>query len=211
MVLVVAKKSRTFSSLPCSANERVCRNGGSTARQPAQAGRWTYSIPQTSCSAYERGLARGRNTFFLNSFFHECKSSLVQEFELFQEFGLFLSVSWVMWNLWVWQNRWAPGNRDRCPGTGSKSVVRRCENYVVYSLFCTFIIIIIISSSSISFVVLLGCLCLNPEVSPFIHFFSPSLCGEKGGVSERLSSAWLPAAELNHDSHEISIISERFM
>jgi len=42
-VLVVAKKSRTFSSLPCSAG--VQELGGSTTRQLAQAGQWKCSIP----------------------------------------------------------------------------------------------------------------------------------------------------------------------
>jgi len=50
---------------------------------------------------------------------------------------------------------------------------------VVYSLFCVFIIIDNIHSSiSISFVVLLNCLHLNPRVSPFVYFSSPSCWGE---------------------------------
>jgi len=34
--------------------------GGSTARQPAQAGQWQYSILQASCSVYKWGLAGGQ-------------------------------------------------------------------------------------------------------------------------------------------------------
>ena len=70
------------------------------------------------------------------------------------------------------------------------------------------IIVIIItissSSSSISFVVLLNCLYLNPRVSFFGHFFSPSCWGGRRGVSERLSSAELPAAWLNRDTEASS-------
>ena len=56
----------------------------------------------------------------------------------------------------------------------------------VYSLFCVFIIIIF-SSGSISFVALLNCLYLNPQVSPFVHFSSPSCWRGRRRVSERLS------------------------
>jgi len=58
--------------------------GGSTARQPAQAGQWKYSMPWMLCSVYEWGLVG----IFL-SLFYGFKSSLVQVFELLQEFGLF--------------------------------------------------------------------------------------------------------------------------
>jgi len=71
------------------------------------------------------------------------------------------------------------------------------KNCVVYTLFCIFIIVIviiitiinIIISSSISFVVLLNCLYLNPKVFPFVHFSSPSCCEGGEGMSERQSSA----------------------
>jgi len=55
------------------------------------------------------------------------------------------------------------------------------KNCIVYSLFCIVVIIIVIiitiSSiiSTISFVALLNCLYLNPRVSPFVCFSSPSL------------------------------------
>jgi len=62
--------------------------GGSTARQPAQAGQWKYSIPQTACSVYEQGLAVGQEAIG-SSRFSGFQSSLVWEFELFREFGLF--------------------------------------------------------------------------------------------------------------------------
>jgi len=71
------------------------------------------------------------------------------------------------------------------------------------------IIIIIISSvisSNISFVVLLNCLYLNPQVSPFVHFSSPSHWGGRRGVNERLSSAQLPAAGLNYDSPFLTLV-----
>jgi len=61
-----------------------------------------------------------------------------------------------------------------------------------------FIIIVVVVF--ISFIVLLNCLYLKPQVLPFVHFSSPSHWGGRGGVSEQLSSAWLPAAGLNHDT-----------
>ena len=67
------------------------------------------------------------------------------------------------------------------------------KNCVLHSLFCIFIIIIIISSSgisiNISFVALLNCLYLNPWVLPFVHFSSSSHWGGKPGVSEWWSGA----------------------
>jgi len=67
------------------------------------------------------------------------------------------------------------------------------KNCIVYSLFYIFIIVIISSNSSssisISFFVLLNCLYLNPQVLPLAHFSSLSHWGERGGVSEWLSSA----------------------
>ena len=65
------------------------------------------------------------------------------------------------------------------------------ENMLLYIVcFAYFIIIINISVISISFVALSSCLYLNPRVSPFVHFSSPSRCGgEGGGMSEWLSSA----------------------
>jgi len=64
-----------------------------------------------------------------------------------------------------------------------------------YSLFCIFIVSIIIviirlvnvsSSISISFVAIINCLYLNPGVSSFVHFSSSSYRGGRGGVR-----AWL--------------------
>jgi len=64
----------------------VQKMGGSIARQLAQAVQWKYSIPCTSCSVYEWGLARVRVMAICSSHFHEFKSSLVREFKLFWEF-----------------------------------------------------------------------------------------------------------------------------
>jgi len=81
----------------------------------------------------------------------------------------------------------------------------------VYIVFCILIIIIIVVvvvvvvvtvSISVFFVVLLHCLYLNPQVSPFVHFSSPSCCGGKRGVSERLFSVWLLATGLNHNTQD---------
>jgi len=90
MVLVVGKKSRTFSSLPCSAHEQL---GRSWAR--AQPGSKTQlasgNIPYHGRHAQfmSGGWLGGRNSLlilFFESLVWEFKSSLVQEFGLFQEF-----------------------------------------------------------------------------------------------------------------------------
>jgi len=71
------------------------------------------------------------------------------------------------------------------------------KNCVVYSLFCMFIFVIIIIiiviigfavNVGISFVALLNCLCLNPQISPFVHFSSLSCCG--GELKSRRVAVW---------------------
>ena len=74
--------------------------------------------------------------------------------------------------------------------------------------------IIITINISISFIVLLNCLYVNPRLSTFVHFSPPSLWGGKGGVSEWLSVAELPAPGLNYDSdkcHNRSCPSEPYI
>ena len=81
----------------------------------------------------------------------------------------------------------------------------RVVSKILCSLVCTFIIIvaiIIITSISISFVVLINCLYLSQRVSPSVCFSFPSHWGGRRGMGERLSGAWLPAAGLNHHSHQ---------
>jgi len=74
MVLVVSKKSRTFSSLPCSANEQVCRSweGAQPGSQPKLA---SGKIPYHGHHAQvvNGGWLGDRNPPFLGvrSFFHE--------------------------------------------------------------------------------------------------------------------------------------------
>ena len=69
---------------------------------------------------------------------------------------------------------------DCCSGSDCESVIGWWENCVLYSLFCIFIIISSSSSSnsSVSFVVLLNCLYLNPWILLFVDFSSPSCWGE---------------------------------
>jgi len=113
--------------------------GGSIGRQPAQAGRWKYSVTWASCSVSEWAWL-GRESYQV---FHEFESSLVWEFELLQQFGLF------------WRNREICKNPE-CPSSllGDWLWI---GHWVVRSLFCIFIIIIviIITIISISFVALL--------------------------------------------------------
>jgi len=98
MVLVVAKKWRTCSSLPRSANEQACGSweGAQTDRQTAElaSGNIPSHGPRAACEggvalslfpAFKSSLAWE----FKSSLAWEFKSSLVREFELYREFGLF--------------------------------------------------------------------------------------------------------------------------
>jgi len=95
--------------------------------------------------------------------FREFRSSLVHEFELLWEVR-------EIHSFWVSTIAAQELAVNQLSGGG--------KNYIVYSLLAIFI-----NSSSISiyFVVLLNCLYLNPEVSPFVHFSSPSHCGGRRG------------------------------
>jgi len=121
MFSVVAKKSRTFPSLPCSLMSRVQELGGSTARQPAQAGQRTYSAPWTACSAYEWGLSGGQGA---PSLCHAFESGLSWKFEFFWQFSLFGSFV-------IFAKFTSSRFRDRCSRTGCESV-----NQVVRKLYC---------------------------------------------------------------------------
>ena len=153
LVLVVAKKSRTFFSFPCLANEQGCRSWeGAQPDTESQAGRWKYPILWTSCSVYKWGLAGEGG----------------QESSLFPWVQSLSRVWQVLHNLWVWRNLWAPGN-PQIPQSLlrhwlriSRWAVRKKEIALCVGLFC------ILISSSISFVVLLNCLYLNPRVLLFV-------------------------------------------
>jgi len=72
MVLVVARKSRTFFSFPCSADELVCRDweGAKPGSQPKIADIIFHTID--ACSVYKWGWPGGRNSLFILSLnFHE--------------------------------------------------------------------------------------------------------------------------------------------
>ena len=120
--------------------------GGSTARQIAQAGQWKYSIPWMSRSVYKLGLAGVRNLLFSMSLklLLPGSSNFPRNSVFFRSFTKFMS----------------SGFHDHCLRTGCKLVTGWQENCVVCGLFCMFIIMIV--SISISFVVLLNCLYLNP-------------------------------------------------
>jgi len=112
-------------------------------------------------------MGTGQGAGIGSSHFHELESSLGREVKLFCEFSKIHNFrvpgsAIAAWVLAV--------NRS----SGGK------KNLIVYSLVCIFIIIIIAISSrsiniisSISFVVLLNCLYLNPHALSFIHFSSP--------------------------------------
>jgi len=115
-------------------------------------------------------MGTGRGAGIGSSHFHEPESSLGREVKLFCEFSKIQDFrvpgsAIAAWELAV---NWSSGGKKNC---------------IVYSLVCIFIIIIIIIAissrsisiiSSISFVVLLNCLYLNPHALPFVHFSSPS-------------------------------------
>ena len=98
---------------------------------------------------------------------------------------------WIPSCLWVWilpgvqsflgilQNMQLLGFAIAARRLAEQSVIRWWENCIVYSLFCILLLIIIISSSiSLSFTVLLNCLYLNP----FCPFLLPiSLGGKERG------------------------------
>jgi len=103
-----------------------------------------------------------------------------------QEVWTFLGVQFfgesceTLKNSWVWHSMitaWGPAADWSLGGE---------NNCLAYTLFCTFIIFGIISSSSISFV---ACIRLNPQVSSFVHSSSPSPWGGRGNVSKQLSNA----------------------
>jgi len=148
--LVVAMKSRTFSSFSCSANEQVCWSWGERSQTGSQAGQWKYSIPQASRSAYEWGLAVGQKSFFLASV--GSNPLLFGSSNFSRSLVCFTSLA-------KFTKSMGSGFCNRCSGTDWR------EDCVVYSLFCIFVIVIITiitSSCSIFFVVLLNCLYLNP-------------------------------------------------
>ena len=72
---------------------------------------------------------------------------------------------------------------NRCSGPNCHHAVRK--NCIVCNLFCMFVITIFII---ISFVVLLNCLYLNPWVLPFVHS-PPHPTGGKGRVCKWMSGA----------------------
>ena len=101
MVLVVAKKSRTFSSLPCSADEQVCRSWeGAEADSEAKLANGKILYHRCHAQVVKAGFAGGRNP----SFIPNSLVSLLWVFELFREVGLFPRVWQATWILSVWRN-----------------------------------------------------------------------------------------------------------
>ena len=83
--------------------------------------------------------------------------------------------------------------RDRCPGTGyatgRRAVRKKIVLYIIWVAYSLLLLLVIVV---FSFVVLLNCLYLSPQVLLFVHSPPHPAVGE--GVSERLSgpSCWLP-------------------
>jgi len=134
-------------------------------------------------------MGTGQGAGIGSSRFHELESSLGQEVKLFGELSKIHDFQ-------------VPGSVIAAWGLAVNQSSGGKKNCIVYRLVCIFIIIIIIIAissrsisivSSISFVILLNCLYLNPQALPFVHFSSPSHWGVNGAgvgaVSEQLSSA----------------------
>jgi len=78
-----------------------------------------------------------------------------------------------------WGSTWAAHRLAVHQSSGGE---KNCTGYTLFCIFIITIVIIItsistISSINISFVALLNCLCLNPQVFPCVHFSSPSHWG----------------------------------
>jgi len=128
MFSVVAKKSRTLSSLPCSANEQVCRRceGERPGSQPKLA---SGNIPhhRRCAQCMNGGWPRSRDL----PLFHEFKSSLVEKFELLQEFSLSrafheireFQIPRLLLRDWVRTGHWAVSRTALCAACFAYSVV----------------------------------------------------------------------------------------
>ena len=147
--------------------------GGSTARQIAKMASGNIPYHGHHAQFRNRGWPGGRKLWALL---------------VFQEFRGFFCITFVKFS----NSHLA--SYDCCSGTDCRSVIWHWENWVIYSLFCVFIAISIISSTS--FVALLNCLYLNTWVSPFVLFFSPTCWGEGEGWA---NSCGVLAARTNHD------------
>ena len=184
MFLVVAKKSRTSSSLPCSVNEQGCRSW-EWARPDSWPKLAHGNIPQhrRHAQVMNRGWLEGRNLFFSFSFPVSMNPLLSSSLTFSESSVFFKSFAKFM--------KSASSRFYSCcsSGTGCESVIGWWEDCIVYSLFCIFIVI----SSRISFVALLNCLYLNPWVFPFVHFSCPSHWGEGEGWASGclVLSCWL--------------------
>ena len=174
MFLVVAKKSRTFYSLPYSSKEQVCRSWkvAQPARQPKLTNR---NIPYHGHHTQftNGGWPGDRSSFFHYSFFYRA-------FELFQEVSLFRGV------LRNSQNPQVSCSTVTAQGLATQLAIRQWEkNCIDYCL------VFIFSSSSSNISILLCCfikLSVSQTTSfTFRQFSSPSHCRGKGGVSEWLS------------------------
>jgi len=109
------------------------------------------------CLVYEWELAGGQGAF-CSSVFLEFESSLIRDFKLFQKFS----------EIWDFQ-----GSVIAARGLAVNWFLGGDKNCNVYSLFCIFHYYHYFSIS-MYFIVLLNCLYLNSQVSPFVRLSSPS-------------------------------------
>jgi len=153
-MFLVVKKPRTFSSLPCSSNEQVCRSW--EGAQPGSLPKLDNGNIPYQDFVLSLSVRVGQGT---GCFFFSVSSNLL------------LSGSLVFFGNFA--TSMSSGFCNRCWGTGCELVIGWQENCCC-------------SSSSVSFVFLLNCLCLNLSVLSFVHFSSPSHWWQKGS-SERVA------------------------
>ena len=189
MFSVVAKKSRTFSSFSYSADEQMCRT-----QEGAQPGSQPRLV--SGSTPYHGYRANFRNRGWLgcrslSSLISMTLNTLLCGSSNFSGVWSFLG---FLWNLLL------PGCVIAAWGL---AVNHSSKNSIVYSLFCIFIVMIIIISIissgisiSIYFVVLLNCLYLNPWVLLFVHFLSPSHCGGKGRGERATVWCWVASCQV---------------
>ena len=151
----MAKKSRTFFSFPCSADEQVGRSW--EGAQPGSQPKLAMEIFHTMDGMFSLRMGVGQGAGTLSPGF-----DLFCEFEFFFcEFGEFCEIRKFC---------------DRCSGTGC-AVSCRVVRKIVLCMAC------FAYSLTIVFFVLLNCLYLHPQILLFVH--SPPRRTERGqeGVS----------------------------
>jgi len=197
--LVIAEKSGTFSSFPCSTNKQVCRSWevAEPDRYPKLA---SGNVPYHGRYAQ---FINGDGWWGRNSLFF-CEFDLFHEFELFQWVQSFSVIS-TLFFLWVWTYPWVEAFFyefcnihefcDRCSGAGCTTscwMVRK--NCIMYCLFHIFHYYYCCCWYYYFLCYLIKLSLSSPTRFTFFPFSSPSHWGEEEWVSGCVilaASEWL--------------------